>query len=96
MDATCEVLAGTGLPLAIPTPPQGEAAVKSHGVPLPDESKQAAREADGVLFGAAGAPDTWRSSAGSAGSMSAWGGVRPIKFYAGMSSPLSDPRGSTT
>jgi 3-isopropylmalate dehydrogenase len=58
VDAACEVLAGTGLPLKILTPPQGEAAVKSHGVPLPDETKRAAREADGVLFGAAGGPST--------------------------------------
>src|SRR5262245_56703845 len=58
VDATLEVLAGTGLPFKILTPPQGRDAVKSHGVPLPDETKQAARAADGVLFGAAGGPET--------------------------------------
>ena len=46
VDATCELLMGTGLPLKILTPPQGS--------PLPEETKRAAREADGVLFGAAG------------------------------------------
>ena len=67
VDATCEVLVGTGLPLVIQTPPQGAAAVKSHGVPLPDESKQAARAADGVLFGAAAVRIPRPSSGGSAG-----------------------------
>ena len=52
--ATCELLTGTGLPLKILTPPQGAAATKSHGTPIPDETKRAAIEADGVLFGAAG------------------------------------------
>src|SRR2546429_9752883 len=50
VDATCELLMGTGLPLKITTPPQGD--------PLPDETKRAAREADGVLFGAAGPATT--------------------------------------
>jgi len=58
VDATCELLMGTGLPLKILTPPQGS--------PLPDETKRAAREADGVLFGAAGPPPRWWSP-GSAG-----------------------------
>jgi 3-isopropylmalate dehydrogenase len=90
--ATCEVLTGAGLPLTILTPPQGAAAAKSHGTALPDETKQAARAADGVLFGAAGPASTgvvswlrWE--------MSAWGGVRPITFYPGMRSPLADPDG---
>src|SRR4026207_2570931 len=43
VDATCELLMGTGLPLKILTPPQG--------APLPEETKQAAREAGGALFG---------------------------------------------
>ena len=48
IDATCEVLVGTGLPLKLETPPQGAAATKSHGTPLPEETKRAAREAVGV------------------------------------------------
>jgi len=93
VDATCEVLVGTGLPLKILTPPQGAAAVKSHGVPLPDESKQAARAADGVLFGAAGGPDTSAVVGWLRWEMSAWGGARLIKFHPGMRSPLADPEG---
>ena len=36
VDVTCELLMGTGLPLKILTPPQGN--------PLPEETKRAARE----------------------------------------------------
>src|SRR5262247_974546 len=93
VDATCEMLLGAGLPIQIVTPPQGAAAVKSHGVPLPDESKQAARAADGVLFGAAGGPDTSAVVAWLRWEMAAWGGVRLIKFHPGMRSPLADPEG---
>ncbi len=92
VDATCEVLAGTGLPLKIVTPAQGAAALKSHGTALPDETKQAARAADGVLFGAAG-PSSSPVVSWLRWEMSAWGGVRPIKFYPGMRSPLADPEG---
>ena len=93
VDATCEVLAGTGLPLKILTPPQGEAAVKSHGAALPEETKRAAREADGVLFGAAGGPATSAVVGWLRWEMSAWAGVRPIRFFPGMRSPLADPEG---
>jgi len=92
VEATCELLEGTGLPLKILTPPQGAAAVKSHGTALPDESKQAARAADGVLFGAAG-PSSSPVVSWLRWEMSAWGGVRPITFFPGMRSPLADPDG---
>ena len=52
VEAACEVLEGTGAPLKILHPPQGAAALKNHGTPIPEETKRAAREADGVLFGA--------------------------------------------
>jgi 3-isopropylmalate dehydrogenase len=84
VDATCEVLMGTGLPLKILTPPQA--------APLPDETKRLAREADGVLFGAAG-PSTSAVVAWLRWEMSAWAGVRPVRFYPGMRSPLADPDG---
>ena len=92
IDATCEVLVGTGLPLKILTPPQGAAATKSHGTPLPDETKRAAREADGVLFGAAG-PATSPVVSWLRWEMDALAGVRPIRYYTGMHSPLADPEG---
>src|SRR5206468_10777324 len=84
VDATCELLMGTGLPLKILTPPQGS--------PLPDETKKAAREADGVLFGAAG-PSTSPVVSWLRWEMGAWAGVRPIRFFPGMRSPLADPGG---
>jgi len=76
-------LDGTGLPLKILAPPQGN--------PLPAETKRAAREADRLLFGAAG-PSTTHVVAWLRWEMSAWAGVRPIRFYPGMRSPLSAGR----
>ena len=84
VDATCELLMGTGLPLKILTPPQGS--------PLPEATKRAAREADGVLFGAAG-PSTSPVVSWLRWEMAAWAGVRPIRFFPGMRSPLADPDG---
>jgi 3-isopropylmalate dehydrogenase len=84
VDAACEVLMGTGLPLKILTPPQG--------APLPAETKRLAREADGVLFGAAG-PSTSPVVSWLRWEMAAWAGVRPIRFFPGMRSPLADPDG---
>jgi isocitrate/isopropylmalate dehydrogenase len=92
VDATCEVLVGTGLPLKILTPPQGAAALKSHGSPIPEETKRAAREADGVLFGAAG-PSSSPVVSWLRWEMEAFAGIRPIRFYPGMRSPLADPEG---
>jgi 3-isopropylmalate dehydrogenase len=84
VDATCDLLMGTGLPLKILTPPQGS--------PLPEETKRVAREADGVLFGAAG-PSTSPVVSWLRWEMAAWAGVRPIRFFPGMRSPLTDPDG---
>ena len=84
VDATCELLVGTGLPLKILTPPQGN--------PLPEKTKRAAREADGVLFGASG-PSTSNVVSWLRWEMAARAGVRPIRFYPGMRSPLADPEG---
>jgi isocitrate/isopropylmalate dehydrogenase len=84
VDATCDLLMGTGLPLKILTPPQGS--------PLPEETKRLAREADGVLFGAAG-PSTSPVVSWLRWEMAAWAGVRPIRFFPGMRSPLADPDG---
>ena len=77
--ATCELLTGTGLSLKILTPPQGAAATKTHGTPIPDETKRAAIEADGVLFGAAG-PSSSPVVSWLRWEMTAWAGVRPIRY----------------
>src|SRR6266446_2447633 len=84
VDATCDLLMGTGLPLKILTPPQSS--------PLPEETKRAAREADGVLFGAAG-PSSSPVVSWLRWEMDAFAGVRPIRYYTGMHSPLADPEG---
>ena len=92
VEATCEVLEGMGLPIKILHPPQGAAALKEHGTPIPEETKRAAREADGVLFGAAG-PSSSQVVTWLRWEMDAYAGVRPVRFYPGMRSPLVDPAG---
>jgi 3-isopropylmalate dehydrogenase len=88
VDVTCELLAAAGVPLKILTPPQ----ISAPGSPVPDETKRICREADAVLFGAAG-PATTRVVGWLRWEMDAWAGVRPAKFYPGMRSPLADPDG---
>src|SRR5262247_512642 len=88
VDATCELLMGAAMPLKILTPPQ----ISAPGSPVPDETKRICREADAVLFGAAG-PATTRVVGWLRWEMDAWAGVRPAKFYTGMRSPLADPEG---
>jgi 3-isopropylmalate dehydrogenase len=92
VDATCDLLAATGLPLKILTPPQGTGEVTAYGGPVPEETKRAVRAADGVLFGAAG-PSTSAVVGWLRWEMGAWAGVRPVRFYPGMRSPLADPEG---
>jgi isocitrate/isopropylmalate dehydrogenase len=92
VEATCELLTRTGLPLRIVTPLQGEAAARREGTPLPEATKKAARDADGVLFGAAG-PSSTAVVAWLRWEQAAWAGIRPIRFYEGMNSPLGDPTG---
>jgi isocitrate/isopropylmalate dehydrogenase len=88
VDATCELLAAASIPVKILTPPQITAA----GSPVPDETQRICREADAVLFGAAG-PSTTRVVGWLRWEMDAWAGVRPAKFYGGMRSPLADADG---
>ena len=92
VEATCEVLEGAGLGLKILHPPQGAAALKEHGTPIPEETKRAAREADGVLFGAAG-PSSSQVVSWLRWEMEAYAGVRPVRFFPGMHSPLADASG---
>ena len=88
VEATCELMTAAGMPLRILTPPQVEAS----GAPVPEATRRACREADGVLFGAAG-PRTSAVVGWLRWEMNAWAGLRPAKFYAGMRSPLNDPMG---
>ncbi len=93
MDATCELLVAAGLPLRILTPPHGEAAQKSHGTPVPDETKRLCGQADGILFGAAGGPASAAVITYLRWQQDAYANVRPIKYYAGAHSPLANPQG---
>jgi len=86
VDATCEIMTAAGMPVKILTPPQGE------GSAVPEQTRRACREADAVLFGAAG-PETSAVVGWLRWEMEAWGGLRPAKFYEGMRSPLADPEG---
>jgi isocitrate/isopropylmalate dehydrogenase len=55
VDATCELMSAAGMPVKILTPLQVEApGGASPGARVPDDTRRACREADGVLFGAAG------------------------------------------
>ncbi|HYE90328.1 MAG TPA: isocitrate/isopropylmalate family dehydrogenase [Terriglobales bacterium] len=93
VDATCEILTGAGMPLEILTPPHGEPAIKSHGNPVPDETKQLCEGADGVLFGAAGAPPTSAVVQWLRWEKGITASVRPVKHYPGAYSPLARPDG---
>src|SRR6266850_2103235 len=88
VDATCEIMSAAGMPVKILTPPQ----IERPGSPVPEDTKRICREADAVLFGAAG-PSTTAVVGWLRWEMEAWGGVRPAKFYPGMRSPLADPEG---
>jgi len=93
VDAACELLLAAGFPVEILTPPHAEAAVKTQGVPLPDETKRLCREADGVLSGAAGGPASSAVVGWLRWEQGAYAGVRPIKYYTGAASPLAHPEG---
>jgi len=92
VDATCELLTAAGVPVKILTPPQGAAALRTHGSPLPEETKRLCREADGVLFGAAG-PSSSGVVAWLRWEQRAYAGVRPVKYYPGAATPLRNPDG---
>jgi isocitrate/isopropylmalate dehydrogenase len=92
VNATCSVLDGMGLDIEITRAPCGEAAIKSHGMPLPDETKRLCEEADAILFGAIGDKSTeiirflrWV--------LDTYANIRPAKYYEGVRSPLKDPEG---
>src|SRR2546428_10355353 len=92
VDAACDVLVGAGLPLKILTPSQVEGATPTVAGSVPDQTRQSAREADGVLFGAAG-PATTHGVSWLRWGMRAWAGVRAIPFPPGMRSSLADSEG---
>ena len=93
VDVTCEILVGADMPVDILTPAHGEPAIKSHGHPVPDETKKICEAADGVLFGAAGAPPTSAVVQWLRWEKGVTASVRPVKHYPGAYSPLARPDG---
>ena len=71
VDAACELMTAAGMPVNILTPPQRDAASPAAGGALPEATRCAAREADAVLFGAAG-PSTSSVVAWLRWEMEAW------------------------
>ena len=79
--------------------PAGAGHFRDAGVALPEETLEAARSADAVLFGAMGLPDV-RTESGTEIqpqldlriALDLYAGVRPIKAIAGAPTPLADPR----
>nr|MDO8132678.1 isocitrate/isopropylmalate dehydrogenase family protein [Candidatus Njordarchaeum guaymaensis] len=93
VNATCHILENMGLEIEIAKPPAGEAAIRSHGTPFPNETKQLCDESDAILFGAAGDKSTmiiaylrWV--------LDTYANIRPAKYYEGVHSPMKDPSGT--
>jgi isocitrate/isopropylmalate dehydrogenase len=93
VDVTCEILVAGKMPVEILTPPHGAPAIKSHGNPMPDETKKLCESAHGVLFGAAGGPPTSAVVGWLRWEKDTYASVRPVKHYPGASSPLARPDG---
>jgi len=93
VEATCELLVAAGFPLRILTPPHGEAAQATDGSPVPDQTKRLCGQADGILFGAAGGPASVAVITYLRWQQDAYANVRPIKYYEGAASPLTNPHG---
>lgn len=87
-----DILMKMGLGFEISTPPNGEAAIKTYGTSIPEETKKLCREADAILFGAAGSFSLpliafmrWE--------LDNYVNIRPVKYFPGAASPLKDAEG---
>jgi 3-isopropylmalate dehydrogenase len=94
-EVACDILKSMSMGFEILKPPNGESAMETHGTPLPGETKTLCREADAILFGAAGAFSSpiitfirWE--------LDNYINVRPIKYYRGAVTPLKDAEGIDT
>lgn len=92
VNATCSILGNMGLDMEITKAPCGESAIRSHGTPLPRETRQLCEEADAILFGAIGDKST-EVIAFLRWVLDTYANVRPAKYYEGVRSPLKDPEG---
>jgi isocitrate/isopropylmalate dehydrogenase len=89
---TLALLERLGLPIEWLRPPVGEAALRSHGTPFPDEARRAIDAADATFFGATSGPSApalfhlrWGRTT--------YANVRPVRFWPGCRSPLARPEG---
>lgn len=79
--------------------PGGAGHYRDHGTDLPDESFEAARAADAILFGAMGLPDVRKADGTEINpqldlrfGLELYAGVRPVRVLPGAPTPLADPR----
>lgn len=103
MDAAAQVLraagARAGIGFELDTRPAGAQHYLDSGVALPDETLAVCERADAILFGAMGLPHV-RGSDGTEVipqldlrfHFDLYAGVRPIRTFRGLRTPLSDPR----
>jgi isocitrate/isopropylmalate dehydrogenase len=89
---TTHLLEEAGFELDIQIPPCGEKVVEEYGTALPDETRELCGSADAILFGATGEASIiiW---AYLRFALRTYANVRPLKYYQGSNSPLTDPEG---
>lgn len=97
MTAVTEKIGGPGLDLQ--HVPGGAAYYRDHGTDLPEESFEAAQNADAILFGAMGLPDVRKTDGTEINpqldlrfGLELYAGVRPVRVLPGAPTPLGDPR----
>lgn len=97
MEAISKKVGGPGLDLQ--HVPGGAGHYRDHGTDLPDESFEAARAADAILFGAMGLPDVRKTDGTEINpqldlrfGLELYAGVRPVRVLPGAPTPLADPR----
>ncbi len=97
LNAVTAKVGGPGLDLE--HVPGGAGHYRDHGSDLPDESFEAARAADAILFGAMGLPDVRKTDGTEINpqldlrfGLELYAGVRPVRVLPGAPTPLADPR----
>ncbi|RJP21935.1 MAG: isocitrate/isopropylmalate dehydrogenase family protein [Candidatus Abyssobacteria bacterium SURF_5] len=88
--AAVTILKEAGFRIDIQTPPCGEAVVDDFGTAFPDEAREACEAADAILFGATGEASII-IMAYLRFFLRTYANVRPMKYYPGSYSPLSNP-----
>jgi isocitrate/isopropylmalate dehydrogenase len=92
VQAVCSLLKSSGFDLDITIAPSGEAAFKTQGSVLPQETVDLCEAADAILFGAV-SPISDPIIHYLRWGLGNYFNVRPAKHYPGTNSPLKDPEG---